>query len=49
MNTELRPLLSRNGYNAKNSAEVQYAILYSSILEVMNMEMIRLQRENNDK
>ena len=50
MNTELHTLLARNRYDTTwDNLEAGYAILYSSILEVMNMEMIRLQRENNDK
>lgn len=48
MDSEIRQLLIRNGYDSLKSQEEIYAVLYSAVIEVMNMEVLRLRREGND-
>ncbi len=48
MTTDLRVILEKNQFSAATTPDGKYMVMYSSILEVMNMEVLRLYREKND-
>lgn len=48
MTVELKNVLTRNSIGAATTPEAKYMVMYSSIVEVMNMEVLRLYREKND-
>lgn len=48
MTADLRVILEKNQFSAATTPDGKYMVMYTSILEVMNMEVLRLYREKND-
>ena len=48
MTLELKTILASNNFSASNNPDAKYMVMYSSLSEVMNMEILRLYREKND-